>query len=272
VPSLINPPHILDLSERASLAQYLTSKGHDTWLIDWGHPDSEDASLDLAGHIEHRLLPLIEAMDTPPILVGYCLGGTLSLAAAQLAKATPAVVTIAAPWDFARYPAQNLETIASLWEKAKPLCETLGYMPMEVMQSGFWALDPARTIKKYADFADLEPGSDAEQSFIALEDWANQGAPLTFRAAQELFEGLYRDNKTAKGAWQVGDKTINIDMLSCPSYSIESAMDRIVPVESSPPLQERTQSTLGHVGMIVSAKAPEQIWKTLSLWLSNHGG
>src|SRR3546814_13425378 len=61
--------------------------------------------------------------------------------------------------------------------KAKPVCERLGYVPMEVLQSGFWALDPARTIRKYAAFADLPEKSDEAQGFVRLEDWANEGAP-----------------------------------------------------------------------------------------------
>jgi len=272
IPSLVNPPYILDLSEKTSLAQYLAAQGHDPWLIDWGHPEPEDAALDLAGHIEQRLLPLIKTMEQPPILIGYCLGGTLALAAAQLAKATPAVATVAAPWDFSRYPADNLKTIITLWEKSKPLCEKLGYMPMEILQSGFWALDPERTIRKYAAFADMEEDSDAAQNFISVEDWANQGAPLTYGAAQELFEHLYESNKTAGGSWSVSEQIIDPTTLDCPSLSIESSVDRIVPMVSSPPLTDSYQSSLGHVGMIVSAKAPEQIWKTLSRWLSNHGG
>ncbi|MFX8164846.1 hypothetical protein ABTL04_21190, partial [Acinetobacter baumannii] len=69
--------------------------------------------------------------------------------------------------------------IASLWDAARPTCETLGVVPMEVLQAGFWKLDPARTIAKYEALARTEPGSAAEVSFVALEDWANAGAPLT---------------------------------------------------------------------------------------------
>src|SRR3546814_8726104 len=70
------------------------------------------------------------------------------------------LVMIAAPWNFAAFPQQSREKIIGLWEKAKPVCERLGYVPMEVLQSGFWALDPARTIRKYAAFADLPEKSD----------------------------------------------------------------------------------------------------------------
>src|SRR3546814_3084961 len=79
------------------------------------------------------------------------------------------LVMIAAPWNFAAFPQQSREKIIGLWEKAKPVCERLGYVPMEVLQSGFWALDPARTIRKYAAFADLPEKSDEAQGFRSEE-------------------------------------------------------------------------------------------------------
>src|SRR3546814_13235785 len=79
---------------------------------------------------------------------------------------------------------------------------------MEVLQSGFWALDPARTIRKYAAFADLPEKSDEAQGFVRLEDWANEGAPLTYAAGCDLFERLYRANETATGQWRVGGRIV----------------------------------------------------------------
>lgn len=271
IPSLVNPHIILDLNERTSLARYLAAQGHDPWLVDWGMPQPEDAALDLGGHIEQRLLPMLRSIGRPLILVGYCLGGTLALAAAQLMQ-VHAVVTIATPWHFDQYPAEDLSLIGNLWRDAKPLCERLGYAPMEVLQSGFWGLDPTRTIRKYAAFADMEDGSDEQQAFLAVEDWANEGAPLTFAAARELFEDLYSANHTGSGRWLVGGVTIDPSTLACPSLSIRSETDKIVPAAASANLADNQQSALGHVGMIVSRKAPEHIWHPLSQWLSAEGG
>lgn len=271
IPSLINPPNVLDLGERSSLARYLADQGHDPWLLDWGTPDASDSALGLSDHVEQRLIPMLRSIGKPVILVGYCLGGTMALAAAQRVRAQ-ALVTIAAPWYFNRYPEADLNVIATLWHEAKPLCERLGYVPMEVLQTGFWALDPARTIRKYAAFAEMEDGSDEQRAFLAVEDWANEGAPLTFAAARELFEDLYAANASGAGLWAVGGETIQPASLSCPSLSISSATDRIVPASASPALMENRESSLGHVGMIVSRKAPSQIWQPLSQWLSAHGG
>lgn len=268
IPSLVNPHVILDLDERTSLARHLAARGHDPWLVDWGMPSPEDATLGLAEHIEQRLLPMLRDIDRPVILVGYCLGGTLALAAAQLLAArAQALVTIAAPWHFDRYPQDDVALIGNLWRDAKPLCERLGYAPMEVLQSGFWALDPTRTIRKYAAFADMEQGSDAHNAFLAVEDWANEGAPLTYAAARGLFEDLYGANLSGSGRWSVGGLMIDPAAIPCPSLSVRSTTDKIVPATASADLAENRYSTLGHVGMIVSRKAPEEIWTLLSDWL-----
>jgi polyhydroxyalkanoate synthase len=272
VPSIVNPPHILDLSERMSLACHLENRGHDPYLVDWGYPTSEDADMGLDRHVSDRLLPLLRALERPPIVVGYCLGGTLSIAAAGLMPQIAGLATIAAPWDFDLYPPESRKLIADLWKGAQALSERLGYAPMEVLQSGFWSLDPARTIRKYAAFADMEEASEEANAFIAVEDWANEGAPLTYAAARDLFDHLYRDNLTGLGKWEVERKPVAPSLLSCPTLTISSTTDRIVPLDASPNLGDRIESALGHVGMIVSRKAPAEIWTPLSVWLSKHGG
>ena len=271
VPSLINPPQVLDLSEGRSMLRHMAAAGHDAYLVDWGHPTAEDAMLGLDAHVAKRLLPMIAALPRPPILVGYCLGGSLALGAAAV-REVAAVATIAAPWEFDGFPQADRDLIASLWRGAKPTSERLGYVPMEVLQSGFWAMDPGRTIRKYAAFASMEPGSEAERAFLAVEDWANGGPPLTFAAGRDLFENFYAANASGLSQWHIDGSLANPAKLACPTLSIRSATDRIVPASAAPDLAEGFTLNLGHVGMIVGGSARDLLWNPLSRWLSTHGG
>ncbi len=79
VPSLINPPDVMDLTPRRSLLRHLLREGHDAYLLDWGEPDAADRDSDLADHVESQLLPILAHFSRPPILIGYCLGGTLAI-------------------------------------------------------------------------------------------------------------------------------------------------------------------------------------------------
>lgn len=264
VPSLINPPAVLDLTPERSILRWLTLQGFRVWLLDWGAPSAAMRDLDVAGHVERMLLPLIASLPAPPMLVGYCLGGTMALAAAARGDVA-GLATIAAPWRFAGYGDAARADMAALWEAARPSCETLGLVPMEVLQSGFWKLDPARTIAKYEAFATMP--DDQAATFVALEDWANAGAPLTLAAGRELFEDFLRDDVPGRGAWRIGGERVSPAALPCPSIEFVSLSDRIVPAASAAGLAERRDSGAGHVGMVVGGRARAGLWEPLAGWL-----
>ncbi len=266
VPSLINPPFILDLAPGNSLLEWLATQGVRPLLVDWGTPGPEDRDQGIDHHIAALLLPLLDALDEPPILAGYCLGGTLAMAAASL-RPVRGLVTIAAPWRFRRYGDFARAAIAAQWEAARPACDQLGLVPMEVLQSGFWQLDPARTIAKFERFAKLAPGSDPARAFLALEDWANAGAPLTYSAGAEMFERFFRGDRPGGGRWWVKGTRILPSRLACPALELLSTTDRIVPAATAAGLAERRSLALGHVGMIVGGRAREMVWQPLRDWL-----
>lgn len=276
VPSLINPPDVLDLTPRRSLLRHLLRAGHDAYMLDWGEPDQADAASDFADHIDRLLIPLCETLDRPPILIGYCLGGTLAIgAAARLAAAdgpAAALATIATPWDFAQYGADFRAQIDKIWSESRTTCETLGVVPMEVLQSGFWSLDPDRTIRKYADFGEMDADTLGYRGFITLEDWANEGAPLTLACGRDLVEGCYQANRPGNGAWLVGDTRVDPAALSCPTLAIASTADAIVPAATTPPADERLDLALGHVGMMIGSRAEAALWEPLSNWITRNGG
>jgi polyhydroxyalkanoate synthase len=268
VPSLINPPGILDLGER-SLLRWMATKGLHVWLVDWGTPETADRALGMTAHVEQLLIPLIERLEQPPVLVGYCLGGTLAIAAAA-ATAVTGLVTLAAPWRFTGYGDARAAMLA-MWHAAKPGCEQLALVPMEVLQAGFWHLDPAATIAKYAAFGRLEPGSAAAADFVRLEDWANTGAPLPYALGRDLFEQFVGEDLPGRGEWMVGGRRVAPVDLACPTIDIVSRTDRIVPAATAGPLPGRRDSGLGHVGMIVSRRAPAELWAPLAAWLKEVG-
>jgi polyhydroxyalkanoate synthase len=264
IPSLINPPNVLDMGER-SLLRWLATQGHRVLLLDWGWPDADRQKLDVAGHVERIALPLMQGLGEPVDLVGYCLGGTMALAAAQLGHAR-SVATLAAPWHFNGFPDDAREKVAGLWQAAEPAVAALGVLPMEVLQAAFWSLDPARTVAKYEEFASLE--GELARTFVMLEDWANDGPPVAGAAAREMFEGCFRDDLPGTGRWRVGGEFIDPAALNIPLLNIVSTTDRIVPHATAPRAGERLDLALGHVGMVVGSRGREKLWAPLAAWLS----
>ncbi|KQR83192.1 alpha/beta hydrolase [Sphingomonas sp. Leaf343] len=270
VPSLINPPAVLDLSEDRSLLRWLGAQGFAAWLLDWGEPVPAERDLSVTGHVESLLLPLLATFDRPPVLVGYCLGGTMALAAAARARVAGAqvagVATMAAPWKFEGYgPARD--AIAAMWRGAQPTCEALGLVPMEVLQAGFWQLDPARTIAKFEAFGRMDPDSAQAKAFIRLEDWSNAGAPLTYAAGAELF-AMIADDAPGRGMWRVGGDTVDPAALGVPAVEFVSTTDRIVPAATAAGLPDHRDIASGHVGMIVGGRARATLWQPLADWIA----
>lgn len=269
VPSLINPPSVLDLMEGHSLLEWIAGQGFRVLLVDWGCPGQNERDLDVSDHVSDYLIPLIESLAEPPLLAGYCLGGTMAMAAACLTPVR-ALALIATPWDFAGFPDVARADQAALWRAAEPSTNKLGLMPMEILQSGFWRLDPARTVSKYAEFATMKPRSGKAQRFVAVEDWANDGPPLTYAAAREIFGSFFSSNVTGTSTWRVGGAIITPAKLTCPALDVISTVDRIVPSASASGLPNRLILALGHVGMIVGNRAPEQLWKPLAEFMSSN--
>jgi len=262
VPSLINPPRILDLDQQVSLTGAMAGMGRRVLLLDWGGAEDRK-QLSVAGHIEQLLLPFLHGLGEPAAIVGYCLGGTMAIAAANLAP-VERLATLAAPWNFARYPAASLAALRDMWQHSEGAAKQLAALPMEVLQAAFWSLDPTRTVKKFAEFGRLDPSSPEARRFVELEEWANEGEPLPYPAAKELIEGLFDANLTGSGLWRVGGKPV-VDALTVPALHLTADHDRIAPAATAPG-GERVGIASGHVGMIVGA-ARERLHAALRQFL-----
>jgi polyhydroxyalkanoate synthase len=265
VPSLINPPTVLDLAEGNSLLQALAGAGIRPLLVDWGATDPRG----LEAMVAERLVPLLRQWEAPVALAGYCLGGTLAMAAAAL---LPAQVTrlalLAAPWHFSAYGAAR-HGLADWWRDAEPLAVALGSVPMDLLQPAFWSLDPAGLATKYGRFAEMPDGPEAT-AFTTLEDWSNTGQPLSLAAARGLAETLFRDDATGNGQWTINGCRIDPAALTIPILDIIAERDRIVPPAaalsaSGPGTPLRLDA--GHVGMVVGGRAPDLLWRPLIEWL-----
>jgi len=267
VPSLINPPYVLDLGAHASLLRWLSGRGVRPLLLDWGAPLPEERHLDVAGHVETLLLPLLDALGERPALAGYCIGGTMAIAAAAQ-RPVRGLALIAAPWHFSGYPQASRDDLIALWEQASPAAEPIGVLPMEILQTSFWRLDPTRTVTKFEEFGRLPPDSDAARGFVVLEDWANDGPPLSLGAGRELLRDFFGSDLPGGGLWRVGGQLIHARELCCPVLDIVSTTDRIVPAATAAGLGTSLKIDLGHVGMIVGSRAREALWEPLGSWLS----
>ncbi len=264
IPSIINGPDILDLADDCSLLDALADT-HNVMLVDWGDVGPGRADETFETLILEYLLPLISALDTPPHVLGYCLGGLFAVAMTHFTQVR-SVALIATPWDFSAYPEHQRRCLSLLWQAQKPACAGFGLLPFELLQTGFWMLEPDRVASKYARVAQM--GEDRFTQFVRVEDWANMGQPLMLAAARNLIEDLMDANATGNRTWRIGGRTIGSVARGVPCLSVRSTNDKIVPQAVSADFGTVVDLASGHVGMMVGSRRKSVLWQRLTDWFA----
>ncbi|QDO99864.1 alpha/beta fold hydrolase [Ferrovibrio terrae] len=281
VPSLVNRAYVLDLAEGQSLARWLPSQGLRPFLLDWGDPGETEQHFDLAAYIAricHALRHLHDTTGQPPLLVGYCMGGNLALAAALASPEDVAgLALLATPWDFHAGGAHQAALVQALAPALVPPAAKAGDAPpmldVDMLQAFFWALDPFTALKKFTQFATLPAGGEAERRFVAMEDWLNDGVPLAGDVARECLIGWYGENRPVAGRWMVGDRAVRPQDWKKPALVVLPERDKLVPKEGAAallaqmPQATRLDSPSGHIGMMVGPRAEAGLWRPLADWL-----
>lgn len=281
VPSLVNRWHVLDLSAEKSLVRAMAAAGFRPFLVDWGTPGDAERGFDCTGYV----LRLERALDAARRLgrgriavVGYCMGGLLALALAQRRpRAVGGLALLATPWDFHADRAGQA-FLAAAGPSLVAGAEAAGELPVDVLQMLFWSLDPWQGQRKFERFGRLGAASREAAEFVLLEDWLNDGAPLTAPVARDCIAGWYGENLPGRNLWRIDGRLVLPGKLRLPTLLAIPSGDRIVPPESAAALAgapprgipgaTRLDLPLGHIGMVVSGKAPGLCWRPLFGWLA----
>jgi polyhydroxyalkanoate synthase len=278
VPSLINRGYILDLTAERSLMRHLAAAGWRPFLVDWGAPGATERLFSLTDYIVGRLEPAVDAIAReaggPPALIGYCMGGLLTLAlAARRPDSASALAFLATPWDFHA----TLPGAVRMMQAAAPslidLVDRVGELPVDVIQAMFASLDPYLTADKFRRFAALDAASRKARDFVALEDWLNDGVPLVGSVARECLLGWYVENTPAEGRWRVDGKPVAADRVRLPALVVIPQNDHIVPPGSARALADVMPGArslvlpAGHIGMVAGSRARAMLYAPLARWL-----
>jgi pimeloyl-ACP methyl ester carboxylesterase len=281
VPSLINRWTVLDLMAGHSMLRWLAGQGVHPQLLDWGEPEP---AFTLTDHIAGRLVRAMEAAKRLTgggriVLAGYCMGGTFATAAAALRPdLVNGLALLAAPWDFHAGDIERLHKLTATCALLEPMLRDAATVPVDVLQMLFALDDPMAVAEKFRRFGRVEQDSDAARVFVALEDWLNDGVPLSGATARECLRDWYRDNLPMRGEWRVAGLAIDPASIQVPAFVAVPRRDRIVPPESALPLARLLpRATLlepesGHVGMTAGRSARTVLWEPLRDWLGTIDG
>ncbi len=276
VPSLVNRFTVLDLSAERSMARFLVGQGFHVLLLDWGWPGAAEVGLDLDALITRRLVPAMAGLGDV-IVVGYCMGGLLALAASLVSPGVRGLALLATPWDFHAGEPETVAVGRRLHEHLAPMIALQGRLPVDVLQALFSLGDPGSVAARYRAFGALDQDSDRARRFVALEDWLNDGVPLSEAVARDCLLGWYGENRPMRGDWTVAGRAVDPAAIGVPCFVAIPGRDRIVPPETAAPLARLVPGAVvhrpasGHVGMVAGAEAEAALWRPLAGWAAGLG-
>ena len=280
VPSLVNPSYVLDLMPGRSFVDYLAARGFHPVMFDWAAPGEEEHGFDISSYICERILPALDYVadlfpKAPLHLAGYCMGGTLAVAAAERRQARlSSLIAIATPWDFHAGldgEARNLLDQPEFWDS---ILTGFGELPVDLLQTIFTSLDPNLGLRKFSRFARMDMESEQAREFVAIEDWLNDGHPLVRGVAGDVLNGWYGRNEIQRNLWMVDGAAVRAQDIALPSLIAVPETDKIVPRPSALALAERLPdptvitSPSGHVGMMAGRQAETGLWRQAGDWIA----
>ena len=284
VPSMINRWYVLDLLPERSLVRWLGDQGHDVFVVDWGTPGPEDRYLrfdDVAGrYIGRAIRRTCRAAGTSRAhVLGYCMGGTLSVIhAAVYPEHIASLTALAAPVSFAD------EGLLSKWSREDAFdvdrfVGAFGNAPWPLLQGAFQLLRPNLNLSKAAHIVDraFTSGAWTESfldAFLAKERWANDNVSLPAEVFRAWVGNVYRNNALMKGTLRLDNQPVHLRNLRMPLHIVSFASDHIVPPETATPLAEEASSEDlrhvelpgGHIGAVVGSRARVGLWPLLHQW------
>lgn len=287
--ALINRPYILDLqSDKSVVGQYLR-RGFDVYLIDWKPPCHADRGLTLEDYVSRFLGESVEHVTREHLrrdlhLLGYCMGGTISVLFASLEPARVKTLSLlAAPIDFqAREGRDVRQSLLNVWADRRyfdvdAFIDAHGNCPAWFLQACFLQLKPVQSfLEKQLGFLDQMEDPRAISAFFAMERWINDNVPVAGETFREFVKRLYQDNELVEGRFRLGARPADLRRVTCPLLLLTASKDHLVDPSSTegirPHVGSRDVTSLtveaGHVGLIVGGRAQNVLWPRATTWLA----
>ncbi len=281
VTSLVNQPYILDLVPGQSMVEFLLRQGYDVYMIEWGRPRREHAALTLEDHVQVRLPACVQRVlelsgEKELSIIGYCVGGLLSVLYAALHPKAPLknLVCMAAP--------VNSDGLVSLqaWMGAgfdeNALLEQYGNVPGDWVQNALRALKPFAKLAGAMNLLNNAGNPEVVTSHLRMGKWETDNLPFPGGVFRQMVRDFLRGNLLVKGQWLIGGQRVDLGAIRMPLLHLLAQEDHITPYASAQDLVglagSRDKQELimkgGHVGLVAGRGAQTRMWPALDAWLA----
>ena len=277
--ALVNRPYILDLQPDRSVIRRLLDAGFEVYLIRWGEPSRLDTSLGLADYVCRYLDNCVDAVCEEAgvediHLLGYCMGGTMSIMYTALFEERVRTLGLMATPIAFEGTGGVLERWATHYDPEVAV-ETYGNLPAELLAVGFSMMEPVENyVTKYIRLYENIEDEAFVENFARMEQWIWDGVDVAGEAYREFVSEVYKQNQLIVDEVTLDGQRVVLGDIEVPVLQIVGQYDHIVPAASSTPFNDLVGSEderliefpAGHIGISVSSKAHDRLWPDVCEW------
>jgi len=292
VPPLAAPPRCFDLRRDCSLAGHLLSRGHPTYLLEYGAISFSDRDLGLEHWVENVLPQAIRRVSEdggggPIQLVGWCLGGIMSLlSVAAHDLPVVSVAAIASPFDFSRVRlVAPIRPIAQLTggRLITAVYRAMGGAPAPVVRAGYQLAALDKYLLKPLALARNMHDRDFLAQIEAVDRFTNNMLAYPGRTFGQLYHRFFIVNELAGGRFALSGgeqgepRLVDLAEVDVPVLVVAGEDDGIAPraavhhvaglLTGSPSVRVETAPG-GHLGVLAGRGARRTTWRYLDEFLT----
>lgn len=285
VPPLAAPASCFDLRRGCSVAEHLLAAGHRTYLVDYGPIAFGDRSLGIEHWVDEVLPRAVQAVSADAggeevQLVGWCLGGIMTLLAAAGGRLPiRSVAVVASPFDTGQVPlAAPLRPLANVagGSIGTVLYRALGTAPAPLVKRAYQLAGVDKYVTKPLVLAANLDDRDLLAQIEAVDAFMGSMLAYPGRTFGQIYHRMLRRNDLADGRIELGGRTIDLADVEVPVLSIAGESDGIAPrkavhhvetlLPNAPEVRIATAPG-GHLGVLTGRAARRTTWRLLEDFL-----
>jgi polyhydroxyalkanoate synthase len=290
VPPLAAPASCFDLRKGCSIAEHLLARGYPTYLVDYGPISFNDRDLGLEHWVDEVIPKAVQKVSEDSggqsvQVVGWCLGGIMSLLSAAGNKDMPlsSLALIASPFDFEKMTmAGPIRFLGELTggRLVSGLYRALGGAPASLVSLGFRATAIDRYVTKPVWIAQNLGDRELLAHMEAVDDYMANMLAYPGRTFGQLYHRFFRVNEMAGGTLQLtDDRTISLGEVKQPVLAVAGKSDVLAPVPAVLAIEDLVPHAAevethvapgGHLGVLTGRSAMDTTWKYLDEFLARH--
>ena len=281
---LVGRAYVFDLWKDNSIVALLTEAGFDTFVLDWGEPDEDDAVNTLETYLQGYLPRAIKAVlgetgAEEVSVLGYCMGGNLALhgLAAQPHLPVRNLVVMATPIDFRRL-GPLIDALADGRIDPRSALDATGNVPGSLVRQSFKLRKPTSDLVNYANLWQHLWRDDYMEGYQAIGRWLADHIPVPGELFLQVVDQWLVGNGFVNDTLRLGGRRARLGDIRIPTLAVIAERDDIVPEVATTPITDILTGTTvelmrldaGHASLTSGRKAVKVLLPQVFDWLTAH--